>query len=140
MTIHPLAGKPATREFLVDVDELRKEYYARKPDISENAQRVSSGLKVVTAEGWFAARPSGTEEVYKLYAKVSRRRASQAPTRRSAGDRQRSVGRSDWVKFANDLLPFEQSAPQGRGFRRREGSLWRPNWFVSSGMARRSGV
>jgi phosphoglucomutase len=26
------------------------------------------GLKVVTASGWFAARPSGTEDVYKLYA------------------------------------------------------------------------
>ena len=26
------------------------------------------GLKVTTATGWFAARPSGTEEVYKLYA------------------------------------------------------------------------
>lgn len=26
------------------------------------------GLKVVTARGWFAARPSGTEEVYKMYA------------------------------------------------------------------------
>jgi phosphoglucomutase len=26
------------------------------------------GLKVVAAHGWFAARPSGTEEVYKLYA------------------------------------------------------------------------
>ena len=26
------------------------------------------GLKVVTANGWFAARPSGTESVYKLYA------------------------------------------------------------------------
>ncbi len=26
------------------------------------------GLKVVTPSGWFAARPSGTEEVYKLYA------------------------------------------------------------------------
>jgi phosphoglucomutase len=26
------------------------------------------GLKVVTGNGWFAARPSGTEEVYKLYA------------------------------------------------------------------------
>jgi phosphoglucomutase len=26
------------------------------------------GLKVVTAAGWFAARPSGTEDVYKLYA------------------------------------------------------------------------
>jgi len=26
------------------------------------------GLKVTTAQGWFAARPSGTENVYKLYA------------------------------------------------------------------------
>ena len=26
------------------------------------------GLKVVTAEGWFAARPSGTENIYKIYA------------------------------------------------------------------------
>jgi phosphoglucomutase len=26
------------------------------------------GLKVTTARGWFAARPSGTENVYKLYA------------------------------------------------------------------------
>jgi len=26
------------------------------------------GVKVVTASGWFAARPSGTEDVYKLYA------------------------------------------------------------------------
>ncbi|HEX2341726.1 MAG TPA: hypothetical protein VHI98_14720, partial [Vicinamibacterales bacterium] len=26
------------------------------------------GLKVITRNGWFAARPSGTEAVYKLYA------------------------------------------------------------------------
>ena len=26
------------------------------------------GLKVVTAAGWFAARPSGTENIYKIYA------------------------------------------------------------------------
>jgi phosphoglucomutase len=26
------------------------------------------GVKVVTQGGWFAARPSGTEDVYKLYA------------------------------------------------------------------------
>jgi len=25
------------------------------------------GLKVVTADGWFAARPSGTEDIYKIY-------------------------------------------------------------------------
>jgi phosphoglucomutase len=26
------------------------------------------GLKVVTTNGWFAARPSGTEDIYKIYA------------------------------------------------------------------------
>jgi phosphoglucomutase len=30
------------------------------------------GLKVVTEEGWFAARPSGTEDVYKVYAESFR--------------------------------------------------------------------
>jgi phosphoglucomutase len=30
------------------------------------------GLKVITASGWFAARPSGTEDVYKLYAESFR--------------------------------------------------------------------
>ncbi len=32
------------------------------------------GLKVVTANGWFAARPSGTENVYKIYAESFRDR------------------------------------------------------------------
>jgi phosphoglucomutase len=30
------------------------------------------GLKIITASGWFAARPSGTEDVYKLYAESFR--------------------------------------------------------------------
>ncbi len=30
------------------------------------------GLKVATAHGWFAVRPSGTENVYKLYAESAR--------------------------------------------------------------------
>jgi phosphoglucomutase len=32
------------------------------------------GLKVVTDDGWFAARPSGTEDVYKIYAESFRGR------------------------------------------------------------------
>jgi phosphoglucomutase len=32
------------------------------------------GLKVVTENGWFAARPSGTEEIYKIYAESFRGR------------------------------------------------------------------
>jgi phosphoglucomutase len=30
------------------------------------------GLKVVTDQGWFAARPSGTEDIYKIYAESYR--------------------------------------------------------------------
>jgi phosphoglucomutase len=30
------------------------------------------GLKIVTASGWFAARPSGTESIYKIYAESFR--------------------------------------------------------------------
>jgi phosphoglucomutase len=30
------------------------------------------GLKVITKSGWFAARPSGTENIYKLYAESFR--------------------------------------------------------------------
>ena len=33
------------------------------------------GLKVVTASGWFAARPSGTENIYKIYAESFRGRS-----------------------------------------------------------------
>jgi len=33
------------------------------------------GLKVVTRSGWFAARPSGTENIYKIYTESFRDRA-----------------------------------------------------------------
>jgi phosphoglucomutase len=32
------------------------------------------GIKVTSDGGWFAARPSGTEEIYKLYAESFRSR------------------------------------------------------------------
>jgi phosphoglucomutase len=38
-----------------------------------NGQPIG-GLKVVTDDGWFAVRPSGTEDVYKLYAESFRDR------------------------------------------------------------------
>jgi len=34
-----------------------------------------SGLKVAAASGWFAARPSGTESIYKIYAESFKDRA-----------------------------------------------------------------
>ncbi|NMM38010.1 MAG: alpha-D-glucose phosphate-specific phosphoglucomutase [Glaciimonas sp.] len=33
------------------------------------------GIKVVTASGWFAARPSGTEDIYKIYAESFKSKA-----------------------------------------------------------------
>ena len=40
----------------------------RQTDTSPGNDAPIGGLKVVTANGWFAARPSGTENIYKIYA------------------------------------------------------------------------
>jgi phosphoglucomutase len=42
------------------------------------------GLKVITTSGWFAARPSGTESIYKIYAESFRDRAHLAAILREA--------------------------------------------------------
>ena len=47
------------------------------------------GIKVVTASGWFAARPSGTEEIYKIYAESFR---GADHLRQIQSDAQRIVG------------------------------------------------
>jgi len=41
--ISPLAGKPAPRELLVDLVRLEREYYERRPDLTDRAQLVSFG-------------------------------------------------------------------------------------------------
>ncbi len=46
------------------------------------------GVKVITAGGWFAARPSGTEDIYKIYAESFR---DEAHLRRILADAQRIV-------------------------------------------------
>ena len=43
MKLSPLAGKPATKDMLVDVARLEREYFERKPDMEDPAQRVSFG-------------------------------------------------------------------------------------------------
>src|SRR5437773_4851840 len=43
MAISPFAGKPASKEMLVDVARLEREYYERQPDMSDPNQRVSFG-------------------------------------------------------------------------------------------------
>src|SRR5579883_2166349 len=41
--LSPMAGKPATKDMLVDVPRLEREYYERKPDVSDPNQMVSFG-------------------------------------------------------------------------------------------------
>jgi phosphoglucomutase len=43
MAISPLAGKPAPKELLVDVARLEREYFERRPELSDAAQRVVFG-------------------------------------------------------------------------------------------------
>jgi phosphoglucomutase len=43
MAIHPLAGKPAPPEMLIDVEALEKAYYERKPNVDDPQQLVSFG-------------------------------------------------------------------------------------------------
>lgn len=69
---------PATIEQKAVLNQLSAETItARKlagePIIAKHTQAPGNqaplgGLKVVTENGWFAARPSGTEEIYKIYA------------------------------------------------------------------------
>jgi phosphoglucomutase len=56
MALSPLAGQPAPRELLIDVDRLVNDYYARKPDLGDPQQFVSfgtSGHRGTSANGTF---------------------------------------------------------------------------------------
>ncbi len=69
---------PATREEKAILGKLSPEQVTAKELAGEPITAVLTsapgnnapigGLKVVTDSGWFAARPSGTEDVYKIYA------------------------------------------------------------------------
>ena len=52
----------------VTADELAGERITAKLTTAPGNGANIGGLKVVSESGWFAARPSGTEDVYKLYA------------------------------------------------------------------------
>ncbi len=50
------------------------------------------GVKVTAATGWFAARPSGTEDIYKIYAESFRGRDHlDRIVSRGAGDRRQDA-------------------------------------------------
>lgn len=56
----------------VAVNELAGEKVLRALTTAPYGGAPIGGLKVVTENGWFAARPSGTEDVYKIYAESFR--------------------------------------------------------------------
>jgi phosphoglucomutase len=56
----------------VSASELAGEKITAKLTQAPGNDAPIGGLKVVTDTGWFAARPSGTEDVYKLYAESFR--------------------------------------------------------------------
>jgi len=43
MSIHPLAGKPAPADVLIDVDRLERAYYEGKPDPAHPQELVNFG-------------------------------------------------------------------------------------------------
>ncbi len=53
---------------MVTAQELAGETIRAKLTHAPCNQAAIGGLKVVTENGWFAARPSGTENIYKIYA------------------------------------------------------------------------
>ena len=56
----------------VKVETLAGETITAKITRAPGNDAPIDGLKVVTANGWFAARPSGTENIYKIYAESFR--------------------------------------------------------------------
>jgi phosphoglucomutase len=78
---HPFYARfeaPATapqKDVLKDLrpDLIRADQLASSPILAKLTRAPGNnapigGLKVVTQDGWFAARPSGTEDIYKIYA------------------------------------------------------------------------
>ena len=53
---------------MIAARELAGEPILAAVDPCARQRRRHRGLKVVTENGWFAARPSGTEDIYKIYA------------------------------------------------------------------------
>ena len=76
--IYQRADAPATRDQKAVLknlapEQVTAETLAGEPILAKLTNAPGNGatiggLKVVTENGWFAARPSGTEEIYKIYA------------------------------------------------------------------------
>jgi phosphoglucomutase len=69
----PATGAQKARLEKLSPDSIRESRLAGEPIMAKLTRAPGNnapigGLKVVTASGWFAARPSGTEDIYKIYA------------------------------------------------------------------------
>ena len=59
----------------VTASTLADELITAKLNKAPGNHSAIGGVKVITANGWFAARPSGTESIYKIYAESFKNRA-----------------------------------------------------------------
>ncbi len=66
-TLEQKAVLSAMDPSLVEAKELAGELIISKLTRAPGNDAPIGGLKVVTENGWFAARPSGTEQIYKIY-------------------------------------------------------------------------
>jgi phosphoglucomutase len=69
----PATPEQKARLLKLSPDAVRESRLAGDPIVAKLTRapgnnELIGGLKVVTATGWFAARPSGTENIYKIYA------------------------------------------------------------------------
>jgi len=73
----PATPEQKTRLQKLSPDAVRADTLAGEPITAKLTRAPGNnkdigGLKIVTASGWFAARPSGTENIYKIYAESFR--------------------------------------------------------------------
>jgi len=73
----PATPEQKARLRKLSAEAVQEETLAGDPIISKLTRAPGNnaaidGLKIVTASGWFAARPSGTENIYKIYAESFR--------------------------------------------------------------------
>jgi phosphoglucomutase len=68
----PASSAQKSRLKALSADDVKAETLAGEPILQKLTHAPGNnaaigGLKVVTENGWFAARPSGTEDIYKIY-------------------------------------------------------------------------
>jgi len=73
----PATPEQKARLRTLSPEAVKEERLAGEPIIAKLTRAPGNGaaidgLKIVTASGWFAARPSGTESIYKIYAESFR--------------------------------------------------------------------